>query len=161
MRAEAFERPAAAEVPIFAVHIGQAPLGHPLHDPGAGLVHLGRSGEPRPVAIGQPEQRVHGLRSAQSLVADLSDGGKIEPLRLSARSRQKCRETAQEDGRFAKHAAILPLRAYAAAALSLLANPKPQFGVRPQFPAAARRLGSDPGRTAPPRDWGQTLVLTR
>ena len=106
VRAEPHERPSFAEVPLFAVHVREAPLGEALHRPVAGVTNLRRAGQPRPVPIGEPEQVIHHLRSVQSLVADLPDSRVIELLGLRRRRRNRD-DKEQEDRRPAQHGRIV------------------------------------------------------
>jgi hypothetical protein len=96
--AEAIQRPAAPEVPVLAVDVREAPLRHLLHRPRARLVHRGRTGEARPVAIGQPEKGLHRLRASESLITDLRDGGIVELLGLRLCRRCSFRLQAESSG---------------------------------------------------------------
>jgi hypothetical protein len=105
---QAFERPAAPEVPVLSMHVRETPLRHLLHRPRARVVHRGRPGQPRSVAVGEPEERLHRLRAVESFVADLRDGGVIGLLGLRDRQRRESDDEENEDGALRIMRRILP-----------------------------------------------------
>jgi hypothetical protein len=101
--AEPLERPAPSEVPVLAMDVREAPLRHLLHRPRAGFVHRGRAGEARTVAVGEPEERLHGLRAVEPFVADLGQSGEVELFGLRLRRRRSFRLQAESSGHGSRH----------------------------------------------------------
>ena len=80
--------PRMPEIPRFQVRVLESPLGHLLDHPVGGVLEVGRTGQPRPVAVGEHVQRVHGLRMLQLFGLDPGVGGVIQ-LDLAARGQAR------------------------------------------------------------------------
>src|SRR3982751_4291230 len=75
------------EVPWFEMGVDEAPFRHLLRGPFGRRLVIRRSGQPRPIDVGQEMHRPHHLRILRLLLADLVVDGWIE-LRLRDRQRR-------------------------------------------------------------------------
>ena len=114
VRREALVDPAGvAEVPRLEMAVGEAPRLHLLDRPFAGGLQARRSGDARPVDVGQHVQRLHDLRVAVLFLADLGVDVGVEAATGRASGANRAR-TRASGGKRSEHGADVNFRPPAA-----------------------------------------------